>query len=155
MKVYFDSCVYNRPFDDHQRQEKIFIEAMAFYLVLKWVEEGKIELVNSDALMYENELTSDLDRKLRVKTYLSLAKHYIELSDKIIDRAHEIISLGFKSIDALHIAMAEYSSADYFVTCDNAIIKKGKNLHDGLKVKVLGILDFLAEVLHVKDIEGN
>ncbi|GFP30575.1 hypothetical protein HKBW3S34_01495, partial [Candidatus Hakubella thermalkaliphila] len=33
--------------------------------------------------------------------------------------------------------------------------KKGKSLHDSLKVKVLGILVFLTEVLHVKDIEGN
>ncbi|WP_219857124.1 hypothetical protein [Candidatus Hakubella thermalkaliphila] len=59
------------------------------------------------------------------------------------------------TIDALHIAMAEQSDVDYFVTCDDAIIKKGKSLHDSLKVKVLGILDFLTEVLHVKDIEGN
>ncbi|GFP22633.1 hypothetical protein HKBW3S09_00101 [Candidatus Hakubella thermalkaliphila] len=65
------------------------------------------------------------------------------------------MSIKLLTIDALHIAMAEQSDVDYFVTCDDAIIKKGKSLHDSLKVKVLGILDFLTEVLHVKDIEGN
>ncbi len=41
MKVYLDLCVYNRPFDD-QTNERVFIEARAFYIVIKWLEEGKI-----------------------------------------------------------------------------------------------------------------
>jgi len=40
MKVYLDSCVYNRPFDN-QKDERVFIEARAFYIILKWIEEGK------------------------------------------------------------------------------------------------------------------
>lgn len=148
MKVYLDNCVYNRPFDEHQTQEKIFIEAMAFYLILKWVEEDKIELINSDALVYENEKTSDYNRRFRIKTYLSLAKQHIELSGKIIERAQEIIKLGFGSMDALHIAMAEHSGADYFVTCDDIIINIWKKSHNKLKVKILGILEFIMEVVH-------
>ena len=53
IKVYFDNCVYNRPFDN-QGNERILIEARAFYIILKWIEDGKITNINSDALEYEN-----------------------------------------------------------------------------------------------------
>ena len=125
LKVYFDSCIYNRPFDDYQRDEKIFIEAMAFYVALHLVESGHIETIGSDALLYENELTVDTERKKRVKTYIDKASNFIELSESNINRAKELIQLGFKSLDALHIALAEEASAEYFVTCDNRI-KKGE-----------------------------
>lgn len=155
MNVYLDCCVYNRPFDNHQLQEKIFIEAKVFYVLLKWIEEGKIKVISSDALTYENERMSDSERKLRIKTYLSLAKYHIELSGTIIERAREIINLGFKGLDALHLSMAEAGKADYFVTCDSDIIKKGKKSHNKLRVKITGILEFFTEALYVKTIEGN
>lgn len=69
IKVYFDNCVYNRPFDD-QGNERVLIEARAFYIILKWIEDGKITSINSDALEYENGMTPDPDRRIRIKTYL-------------------------------------------------------------------------------------
>ena len=45
-RIYLDSCVYNRPFDDYHKNEKIFIEALAFYIVLIWVEKGQINLIH-------------------------------------------------------------------------------------------------------------
>lgn len=155
LRVYLDCCVYNRPFDDYQGDERIFIEAVAFYVLLHLVENGRISLINSDALIYEIEKIADTERRLRVKTYLSKAAHFIELSETIIERAREIIGYGFKSLDALHIAMAEHGSAEYFVTSDNAIIRKGKATQDKLKVKVCGILDFLMEVIYAKNFEGD
>jgi len=155
VKVYLDSCVYNRPFDDYQTDGRIFIEAMAFYIILHWVENGHIKLINSDALIYENEQISDIERKRRVKTYLYKADHFVELSEKIIERAEEINGYGFRSIDALHIAMAEQGSAEYFITCDDGIIRKGKVVQDKLTVKVCGVLEFLTEVIYAKNLEGN
>jgi len=151
VKIYLDLCVYNRPFDD-QTQERIFIEARAFYIVIKWLEEGKIISIHSDALEYENGLTSNPDRKGRVKSYLSLSKEYIKLSELSIKRANEIINLGLRDMDALHIAMAEEGKAHYFVTCDDGIIDIAKKNPKRLKVKVCSILEFLGEVMgNVKD----
>lgn len=113
---------------------------MAFYVLLKWIEEGKIKIISSDALIYENERMSDPERKLRIRTYLSLAKCHIELSDRIIERAKGIINVGFKALDALHLAMAEAGNADYFITYDSDI---------------MSILEFFTEVLYVKNIKGN
>jgi len=146
MKVYLDLCIYNRPFDD-QTNERIFIEARAFYIVIKWLEEGKIIIIHSDALEYENSLTSNPDRRRRVKSYLSLAKEFVKLSDFSIRRASEIINLGFREMDALHIAMAEEGKAHYFVTCDDGIIDMAEKNQERLKVKVCSILEFLEEVM--------
>ena len=66
----------------------------------------------------------------------------------VIYRAKEIISLSFDDMDALHIAFAEEARADYFVTCDDAIIKKAKGCQKVFKVRILGILEFLEEVLY-------
>ncbi len=146
MKVYLDLCVYNRPFDD-QTNERVFIEARAFYIVIKWLEEGKIISIHSDALEYENGLTLNPDRKGRVKSYLSLSKEYIKLSGFSIKRANEIINLGFRGMDALHIAMAEEGKAHYFITCDDGIIDMAEKNQERLKVKVCSILEFLEEVM--------
>ena len=146
MKVYLDLCVYNRPFDD-QTNERIFIEARAFYIVIKWLEEGKIISINSDALEYENSLTSNPDRRRRVKSYLSLATEFVKLSEFSIRRANEIIHLGFRDMDALHIAMAEEGKAHYFGTCDDGIIAIAEKNHERLEVRVCSILEFLKEVM--------
>lgn len=52
-RVYLDTSIYNRPFDD-QTQPKIFLETQAIILILQMVEARLIELVNSSVLEYEN-----------------------------------------------------------------------------------------------------
>lgn len=155
LKVYFDSCVYNRPFDDYQKSERNFIEAMAFYVILHLIENGQIKTVGSDALVYENVLTADTGRRKRVKTYLDKASDFVELSGANTKRAQEIVNLGFRSLDALHLAMAEQASAGYFVTCDDHIIKKSRDVQNKLKVKVCSVLDLISEVVYVENVEGN
>lgn len=50
MKIYFDTCVYCRPFDD-QSQERIEKETEAFAKILKLAELGKVTIVSSDVLI--------------------------------------------------------------------------------------------------------
>ena len=152
IKVYLDSCVYNRPFDE-QTNERVFIEARAFYVVIKWIEDGKVISVLSDALEYENGLTLSPDRKGRVKSFFSLAKEHVKLSDGSIRRAKEIVDLGLRDMDALHIAMAEEGKAHYLVTCDDGIVNFAERNKRRLRVRVCGILEFLNEVMN--DVENN
>jgi len=142
-RVYLDNCVYNRPFDD-QSQRRIFLEAIAFIALLELVEKGKFETINSDALVYENGMTFDPDRRARIESYLLFAKHFVRLSQGTILRAKELIELNFRAMDALHIAMSEEGEAKYFITCDDTIIKKGKRWKEELKTKIMGILEFMA-----------
>ncbi len=50
-------------------------------------------------------------------------------------------------MDALHIACAEQARADYFVSCDDVLVKRLGRIED-LKVPALGLLEFISrEVL--------
>jgi len=142
-RIYLDNCVYNRPFDD-QSQRRIFLETIAFITLLELVEKGKIETINSDALVYENRMTFDPDRKARIESYLSFAKHFVKLSQGTILRAKKLIELNFRAMDALHIAMSEEGEAEYFITCDDNIIKRGKRWKEKLKTEIMSILEFMA-----------
>ena len=51
--------------------------------------------------------------------------------------------LGFPDIDALHIASAEKSRADYFVTCDDDIIKLYKRHKDLIKVNIISLIELV------------
>ena len=53
MRLYFDLCVYNRPFD-YQGQERVALETSAFIFLLDKIEKGYHVLIASDALIYEN-----------------------------------------------------------------------------------------------------
>ena len=74
-------------------------------------------------------------------------------SDSSIKRAREIINLGFREMDSLHISLAEEVKADYFVTCDDGIVRKAKKHQERLKVKICSILECLEEVVH--HVESN
>jgi hypothetical protein len=53
VKIYIDTSVYNRPFDD-QTQPRIWLETLALGLILQLVESGEATLVNSSVLAFEN-----------------------------------------------------------------------------------------------------
>lgn len=75
-----------------------------------------------------------------------MAKAYTKFSESSTKRAKESIGLGVRDMDTLHIAMAEHGNAEYFVTCDDDIIKKAEKYSSKFKVKICSILEFLEEV---------
>ena len=61
--------------------------------------------------------------------------------------AHEsdVVGLGFKPIDALHVAAAEQGQAEVLVTCDDGLLKTAQRHAGILQVKVMSVLRFIAE----------
>lgn len=59
LKIYFDNCCLNRPFDD-QTQVRIRLEAEAVLLILSRIEYGEWAWVGSDVLIDEIEQTPDI-----------------------------------------------------------------------------------------------
>ncbi len=53
VKVYLDTSVYNRPFDD-QSQTRVRLETEAFLSILAKALAGAIVIISSSALLYEN-----------------------------------------------------------------------------------------------------
>lgn len=140
-RVYLDTSIYNRPFDD-QTQVKIFLETQAVVLILKMVESELIELVSSGVLEYENSRNPFPLKKQLMSRYLKLATTYQLVNEKIKQRAEQLEQQGLKAIDALHIAAAEFSGSDYFITCDKRLINRCREL----PLKVVNPVDFIVEI---------
>lgn len=91
-KVYLDTSVYNRPFDE-QKQARIWLETLAFSNLLA---AGNI-----------------------------------------------------KPLDALHIACAETAVADFFITCDDRLIRRYQSIPDA-KMTICNPPDFVRIVTGAK-----
>lgn len=139
--VYLDTSIYNRPFDD-QTQPKIYLETQAVILILQMVEAKLIELVNSSALEYENSRNPNPLQQQAMDQYLQMAVVKQMLNPAIRIRTEQLEQLGIKAMDALHVACAEASNSDYFITCDKRLI----NCAQGLTLKVMNPTDFILEI---------
>ena len=94
-------------------------------LIFLLVENETIEIVSSDALVFETERNPYSDRRTFVELVLQQAKHFQLITEEVLARSQQIeTSARIKGVDALHIACAEAIEADYFITCDDRIIKK-------------------------------
>ncbi len=49
---------------------------------------------------------------------------------------------GLMGMDAMHIACAEKANADFFVTCDDKLIKKMDRIDD-IKIVCRNLIDFI------------
>ena len=122
-RLYLDTSVYNRPFDDLS-QARVWLEALALAVILQMLESGSVELVSSEVLEFENSRNPFPYRKARVSFYLSLSKDYQQLDESIRKRARVLEGQSLEPLDALHLACAEEAKAGYFITCDDRIIKR-------------------------------
>jgi len=123
VNIYLDTSALNRIFDD-QSQPRIFLESSAMLLVFGLIERRIISIVSSDVLAYENSRNPYAERQIFVTSVLRKARVIQSLNDRLARRAQEIEALGIKGLDALHLACAERLTADYFVTCDDRMIRK-------------------------------
>lgn len=144
MKVYLDLCVYNRPFDD-QGQPRIVVETVEFMFLLEKAINKQITVINSFALEYENSKSPLIDRRDKIEDLLKIASRYVKYSEKLENRAKEIEKKGFMAMDALHIACAEAAKSDFFITCDDLLLRKGEANKDKVKVRIIGLMEFISE----------
>ena len=144
MKIYLDLCAIQRPLDtpDHVR---IVLESEAVLGIIAFCDNGQIELLSSEALLYEGEQSSLPTRKEHTLAILEKAKSIINVAKKETLRAEKIMSFGLKPLDALHLALAETGKADYFCTCDDKLLRNAKKVED-LMVKVINPVDLIQEI---------
>ncbi len=149
LKVYFDVCCYNRPFDDclHDRIE---LEANAIISIMYRCIQNKWEIISSDIVDVEVVNIKDEYKKDKVKMLTLVENVHIKVCKNIIRRAYELKEFGIKAYDSLHISCAEYGNADVFFTTDDKLIKKCKSIDT--KVKVYNPVKWLMEVT---EDEGN
>lgn len=130
-----DVCCLNRPFDDWT-QPRIRLEAEAILEIVARCQVNQWQLVNSTALESEIAKTPDLLKQQRVMNFLAVARSKIMVTEAMIERAKEIVVLGFKSFDALHLSCAESANVDIFLTTDDRLLRKAFANQASLKVAV-------------------
>jgi predicted nucleic acid-binding protein len=145
VKVYLDTCALNRPLDD-KGQIRVALEAEAVLGVLTRFEEGSVSLVASEVLALEVQRTSQPERRAFVGAIIEGATEFHSLDDAVRQRGKELEKRGFRAFDALHLASAESSGADFFCTCDDRVLKKAGKQKD-LRVRVVSPLQLAEEVL--------
>ena len=145
MKIYFDTCVYCRPFDD-QTQNRIKKETEAFVNVLKLGEIGIVTVVSSDVLIDEIEEIVDPRKRGEIREFIRICGVHVALSEEIIKLARDMEDeCKITGADALHIASS--AGTKYFITCDDYILLKGKCITDfmkkrGYRIDVISITKF-------------
>ena len=142
IRVYLDTSVYNRPFDD-QTQKKIPLETEAVLGILGMIENKEIELVNSSILDYENSRNPKFNQKQNMIVFQQMANIRQAKTKEVEKRANELENQGIKTFDALHVASAESANCDYFITCDRRLINRCQTLST---LKTVNPINFIAEV---------
>jgi len=145
-----DTNVFGRPFDDCS-QPRINIEAQASLVILDMIEQKKLNCLSSDILKLEVS-RSPMPKRIRMASLVSLCSKHISETNDIKNLAIKIYKRSKVEIrDALHIAAACIGKADYFITCDDGIIRQTKIIDKELRkfgyyVKITNVLNFIEEV---------
>ncbi len=145
-KIYLDTCCLNRPFDD-QTQERIRLEAEAVLAILSRIEKGEWDWIGSEVLVDEIEQTPDTQKLSRARLLSGFIKQVVEIGEKETKRADELQREGFQVFDALHLACAESSKADVFLSTDDRLLKLAKKVSKRLKIQVMNPLAWVEEMI--------
>ena len=144
MKIYLDTCSIQRPLDS-KNQIRILLEADAVLGIVALCDAGQVELVSSDALLYETRRNPNPVLKDHALAILDKANTIIALNDIIEKRARLFVERGIKPLDALHLASAEAAGVDYLCTCDDRFLKKAKQMSD-LSIKIISPVALIEEL---------
>jgi predicted nucleic acid-binding protein len=139
-QLYLDMNIYNRPFDD-QAQVRIRLETIAIHSIIKMIKDKKVVLLWSFMLEFENSLNPYEDIRMEIEILSALASKHIDMVKDILTTARTFEFKGIKSRDAIHLSCAIKGHADYFLTCDDRLIKKGRFVKD--KITIMNPIDFI------------
>ena len=89
MRIYFDVCCLNRPFDD-QTQSRVHLEAEAILSILNHSRTVGWRVIGSDAIDYEISKMPDDDKRLMVQILSTIRDVYVRVDSLVEKRAIEI-----------------------------------------------------------------
>jgi predicted nucleic acid-binding protein len=148
VRIYLDNCCYNRPFDN-QSDIIVRLEAEAVSFIQEQIKNGKLELVWSYIMDYENSFNPFEDRRVSIEKWRQYAKEDIDAKDEIVEQAENLMSLNIKKKDALHITCALHAQSQYFLTTDSKLLNKTVS-----GISIINPIDFL-KIQGVQDGNGH
>lgn len=135
--IYLDNCCFNRPYDN-QLHPLVKLETQAKLLIQQNIIEGKIDLVWSFILHYENSKNPYIERRNQIMLWEEIATVSINYQNDVYNKSRHIMDLGINLKDALHIGCAMQADADFFITTDKKLLNKHVK-----EMAILSPIDFL------------
>lgn len=139
MRVYLDNCCFNRPFDD-QSQLRIRLETEAKTRIQEYILTKVIKLAWSYIMEYENSMNPFEERRNSIGEWKNHSETDVNEDNAITHRAAQLVNIGLRSKDSLHISCAVHADCDYFLTTDDKILNKS---HLVEKIKITDPIDFI------------
>ena len=125
MRVYLDNCCFNRPYDD-QSQFKVSLETQSKLFIQEQIKIGRLELVDSFILRYENNENPFTIRRESILDFIKkYSSYYVDYSGFKTQSSlfSEIMDTGIKKKDAAHVVCAVFGGCEYFLTTDKRLLK--------------------------------
>lgn len=135
--------IYNRPFDD-QSQVRIRLETIAIFSILQKIKNKELTLLWSFMIDYENSLNPYEDVRQEIEMAASLAVESVTPDESVLTAAKEFESKGIKPRDSIHLACALKGKAEYFLTCDDKLIRRATTLD--INIKIINPLRFIEDM---------
>jgi predicted nucleic acid-binding protein len=141
IKIYLDTCCYNRPFDDLSR-EYVKSEAESVLKIIELSTQYKLQLVSSEFVKYEISQIKDSGKRNKILEIYNYDEFYV-LTNQIESLAKYYRTFNLKTFDSLHLATAEVHNIDVLLTTDSDFIKYSERFYH--KTKVLSPLSLILE----------
>ena len=150
MRIYLDTSVYGRPFDD-QSQDRVRQEAEAFVEILATVVAGSLICLNSDTLRLEVRRNPSTAERKRIEDFLMLCAEAVAENSEVLHLAQALQQLTLRVHDALHLASAAIGRADYLLTCDDRLVGRAGEIQGllatrGIPITVMNPCAFLVVI---------
>ena len=142
-KIYMDACCFCRPFDD-RIQKRVIQEIEAIESILEQSFKAGWTIFSSDALNYEILTPSYSCKSEVLKLYRTSTNEHLRLSETIKKRASALEKAGMRSLDSIHLALAENFGADIFLTTDDRLLAAAKRLK--IKLQTSNPTSWLKEI---------
>ena len=117
-------------------QPRIHQEAEAISRILNHIRAGDWCWLSSSVLVVEVERAPDPRQRSEIMDWLTMTHQTVAVRSPEILRGKQLETLGFKELDALHIACAESGDADIFLTTDDRLLGSAKRNSSQLWVHV-------------------
>ena len=121
-------------------------EAEVVETILRLIREGLAIWVSSTVLEIEISRNPDLERRHDVAALLEFANEVFVPGPAEMDRATLFQTLGFGAFDALHLACAEHSGVDVFLTTDDSLLRRAVRNSGVIRMRVENPVSWYQEV---------
>jgi hypothetical protein len=131
---------------DSPDQLRIQQEKAAVEFIFMLIDRGKVTWVASSILKTELRGNPNLRSRKDSLGMLEFAKELWLPDRNTTMRAHSLNALGYGTIDALHLAIAEDSRVDFLITTDDRFLRKiGRGLGNP-RLSAANPLDWIKQV---------